>query len=358
MTEAYINKIATAVPPHDVHQAFMQFGRSLLEGDERKSILFGRMAERAEIDHRYSYLSPEPLPDGAEGIYATDFYTRKTFPSTAARMRLFEAQAPALAEKAVTRLNLGEESRRITHFLITCCTGFSAPGLDLEIISRCGLPGSVERTMIGFMGCYAAINALKLARHIVRSEPAARVLVLNLELCSLHLKETANLDEILSFLIFGDGCAASIVSADPVGIALDSFRAALIPDTGKLITWNIGDAGFDMVLSGQVPGALLEALRARSDEILAGAPVSSIDLWAVHPGGRSVLDAVERAFDLKPAALSPSRNILRRFGNMSSATVMFVLESMLRSSGRRLKGCAMSFGPGVIAETMLFHGAG
>ena len=216
----------------------------------------------------------------------------------------------------------------------------------------------MERSIIGFMGCYAAINTLKLARHIVRSEPQARVLVLNLELCSLHLKETANLDQILSFLIFGDGCAASIVSAEPVGLALDSFRAVLVPDTRDLITWNIGDFGFDMVLSGQVPAAIQEALRSRGPEILEGAPVSSIDLWAVHPGGRSVLDAVERAFDLKPAALSPSRNILRRFGNMSSASVMFVLETMLKHSGRRLNGCAMSFGPGVIAETMLFHGAG
>jgi predicted naringenin-chalcone synthase len=357
LTEAYINRIATAVPPYDVHRAFLQFGRSLLEGDNRRTILFDRMAERAEIDHRFSYLSPAIAPeDGAVSAYS--FYVRNNFPGTAARMRLFESQAPALAEAAIGGLNLGDERGRISHLLITCCTGFSAPGLDLEIIERCGLPGSVERTFIGFMGCYAAINALKLARHIVRSEPAARVLVLNLELCSLHLKETANLDEILSFLIFGDGCAASLVSAEPTGLAIDSFRAALIPDSRDLITWNIGDFGFDMVLSGQVPATIQEALRSRAKEILEGAPVSSIDLWAVHPGGRSVLDAVERAFDLKPAALSPSRNILRRFGNMSSATVMFVLESMLRSSGRRLSGCAMSFGPGVIAETMLFHGAG
>ena len=209
--------------------------------------------------------------------------------------------------------------------------------------------------MIGFMGCYAAINALKLARHIVRSEPKAKVLVLNLELCSLHLQETTSLDEILSFLIFGDGCAAALVTADPIGFAIDSFCALLVPDTPDLITWGIGDSGFNMVLSGQVPGTILDAVRERSGQILDGAPISAIDLWAVHPGGRSVLDAVERALDLKPPALGASRDILRQFGNMSSATVMFVLESMLRSPREGALGCAMSFGPGLIAETMLFH---
>ena len=357
LVEAYINKIATAVPPHDVHEAFLRFGRLLLQGDNRRSALFHRMAERAEIEHRYSYLSPQPKPDEGE-VSAAAFYAARRFPSTAARMRLFERQAPLLAEKTVKRLRLEGDCSRISHLLITCCTGFSAPGLDFEIIARCGLSGSVERTIIGFMGCYAAINALKLARHIVRSEPAARVLVLNLELCSLHLKETTNLDEILSFLIFGDGCAASIVSTDPVGLALDRFCAALIPDTQELITWNIGDGGFDMVLSGRVPTRLQETLRSRTDEILDGAPASSIDLWAVHPGGRSILDAVQHALSLGPEALAHSRSILRRFGNMSSATVMFVLERMLRATGSQRRGCAMAFGPGVIAETMLFHAVG
>ena len=155
--------------------------------------------------------------------------------------------------------------------------------------------------MIGFMGCYAAINALKLARHIVRSEPAARVLIINIELCTLHLKETTDLEQVLSFLLFGDGCAACLVSADPVGTALDSFRAVLVPDTRELITWNIRDFGFDMVLSGRCAGRdPRRRCNGHMGEILDGAPAASIDLWAVHPGGRTVLDAVERAFDLAP----------------------------------------------------------
>lgn len=351
-TTAYINRIATAVPTHDVHNGFLDFAHSLFDNDRRAGRLFKRMAALSGIDHRYSYLSPQG--DAGEGVA---FYRRGDFPDTSTRMKRFEQWSPLLAQQAVERLELGDDRENITHLLITCCTGFSAPGLDLEIVERCGLPSSVERTMVGFMGCYAAINALKLARHIVRSEPNARVLVVNLELCTLHFKETAELDQILSFLLFADGCAACVVSADPVGIALDSFRAVIVPGTGELITWHIRDFGFDMVLSGQVPGTIYDALRDSSDEILAGAPPAAIDLWAIHPGGRTVLDAVQRAFQLAPAALENSREVLRRYGNMSSATVMFVLERLLNSAARG-SGCAMAFGPGLTAETMLFRAAG
>jgi len=356
LTTAYINRVATAVPPFDVHDAFRRFAQSLFRGDRRNGLLFQRMAEKSGIEHRYSYLPPSNRPE-SEAVDGERFYLRGDFPDTAARMRRFERCAPELAQTAVERLELGSDRERITHLLITCCTGFSAPGLDHEVVERCKLPTSVERTMIGFMGCYAAINALKLARHIVRSEPSARVLILNIELCTLHLKETTDLEQVLSFLLFGDGCAACLVSADPVGTALDSFRAVLVPGTRELITWNIRDFGFDMVLSGQVPATIHDALQTHMDEILAGAPVEAIDLWAVHPGGRTVLDAVERAFGLGPQALAASRDVLRRYGNMSSATVMFVIEKMLRSGARGRSGCAMSFGPGLTAETMLFRTA-
>ena len=356
MQHAYINRVATAVPPYDVHDPFRRFAQSLFCGDRRNALLFQRMADKSGIEHRYSCIAPSNLPEG-DAIDAERFYARGHFPDTAARMRRFEQHAPGLAQAAVDRLQLGAERERITHLLITCCTGFSAPGLDLEVVERCNLPSTVERTMIGFMGCYAAINALKLARHIVRSESAARVLIVNLELCTLHLRETTDIEQILSFLLFGDGCAACLVSADPVGMALDSFRAVLVPGTRELITWNIRDFGFDMILSGKVPATIHDALHDHRGEILAGAPVDSIDLWAVHPGGRTVLDAVERAFDLAPPALSASREILRRYGNMSSATVMFVIERLLRSGARGRTGCAMSFGPGLTAETMLFRTA-
>jgi predicted naringenin-chalcone synthase len=354
---AYINRVATAVPPYDVHDAFRRFAQStLLLGDQRNALLFERMAVKSGIEHRYSCLAPSNLPED-DHVDAVGFYSRGEFPDTTARMHKFELHAPELAQTAVDRLQLGADRDRITHLLVTCCTGFSAPGVDIEIIERCGLPSTVERTMIGFMGCYAAINALKLAHHIVRSEASARVLIVNLELCTLHLKDTTDLEQMLSFLLFGDGCAASIVSAEPVGTGLDSFHAVLVPDTRELITWNIRETGFDMVLSGRVPAAIQDGLQEHGNDILAGAPAASIDLWAVHPGGRTVLDAVERAFELPPAALASSREVLRRYGNMSSATIMFVIERLLRSGARGRTGCAMSFGPGLIAETMLFRTA-
>ena len=349
MTTAYLNRIATAVPRHDVHGMFAQHALNALEREPRKARLFARMAERAGIEHRYSFLAPENLSAGG-------FYTPGDFPDTAARMRAFERHAPALACQAVDRLLGDNERRRISHVLTACCTGFSAPGVDNDVIAQCGLLPGVERTMIGFMGCYAAINALRLARHIVRSEPDARVLVLCIELCTLHFQETTDLEQMLSFLIFADGCAAALVTADEEGLALDGFRTVLIPDTRDLIRWNIRGFGFDMVLSGRVPSAIEAGLHAQAGDIVGGAAASDIDIWAVHPGGRTVLDAVERALDLDGEALAASREVLRGYGNMSSATVMFVLDELMRKGVRDGRGCAMSFGPGLSAEIMAFRG--
>jgi alpha-pyrone synthase len=352
MPEAFINRIATATPPHDVHDPFLRFGQHMLRDDRRKLALFNRMAERSGIAHRYSFVQPDP---GGAVADVEGFYRAGAFPDTATRMKKFEACAPGLAVETAEKLLAGEDRSRITHVLVTSCTGLSAPGIDLELIERCGLPSTVERTMVGFMGCYAAINALKLARHIVRSQPEARVLAVNLELCTLHLHETDDLEEILSFLLFADGCAAALVSADPVGVEIKSFRAALVPDTRELIRWNIRQQGFDMVLSGAVPGAIRTALTNARDDILGGA--NDIELWAVHPGGRTVLDAVEQAFGLPASALGASRSVLNDYGNMSSGTVMFVLDRIMRQAGNNAgkNGCAMSFGPGLSAETMMFR---
>jgi predicted naringenin-chalcone synthase len=356
MTTAYINRIATSVPPHDVHRAFIDFAETLLpEGTERS--LFRRMVRMSAIEHRYSFLQPMSTADGVWND-AAGLYVPGDFPPTSRRMEAFERFAPQLARCALNKLAIGEEERRaITHVIVTSCTGLYAPGLDFDVVDHLGLNRSVERTMIGFMGCYAAINALKSAHHIVRSEPASKVLILNLELCTLHFQETAKLEQILSFLLFADGCAASIVSAEPQGLAIDSFLALQIPDTSHLITWRIRELGFDMQLSGQVPAEIRRALAESGDVVTRGSDRHSIALWAVHPGGRTVLDAVEKGLDLPAEALVHSRGILARYGNMSSATVMFVLEEVMRRAQRDERGCAMSFGPGVTAETMLFHAA-
>ncbi len=351
MTMAYLNRIATAVPEHDVHDVFSIFAENML-ADPRLRAVFRRMVSRADIAHRYSFLDPLQDPAEASPYDARKFYRLGNFPNTTRRMELFEQSAPVLMKKAVDRLALSEQERSgITHVLVTCCTGHYAPGLDFEIVDHLGLSPGVERTMVGFMGCYAAINALKLARHIVRSDPKAGVLMVNLELCTLHLQETQELEQVLSFLVFADGAAASLISAREQGFALDSFRAVTVPGTRGLITWKIRGLGFDMLLSGRVPAELGRALH--EGELMGER--DGVDLWAVHPGGRSILDAVERGLELPADALTESREVLSRFGNMSSATIMFVLQRIMQQARPGQRGCAMSFGPGLTAETMRFH---
>jgi predicted naringenin-chalcone synthase len=351
MTTAFINRIGTAVPPHDVHQAFCDFiPGSLPEGRSRN--LFVRMAARAGISRRYSVLHKDGLVE--EDAPAAGFYRRRAYPSTKARMQAYEQHAPNLAEAAARQLDLAGETEGITHLVVASCTGFVAPGIDQLLAQRLGLRPDLQRTMIGFMGCSAAVPALRLAQATVLADPSARVLVVNIELCTLHLQETEDVQAALSFLLFGDGCTAALVTADPTGIALGDFRSALIPDTADHITWHVGDQGFVMHLSGQVPIKIMKALREDSSFLLRNEGTQAIDLWAVHGGGRTVLDAVENGLSLPAAALAPSRHVLATHGNMSSATVMFVLADMMKTAAQGARGLAMAFGPGMAAETFRF----
>ena len=354
MTTAHINRIATAVPAYDIHRPFIDLAESMITSDSVRSI-FRRMVRLSAIEHRYSFVQPVADSKG-EWRDADGLYEQGKFPGTARRMQAFERFAPRLARCALDKLNLSDGERRsISHVIVTCCTGLYAPGLDFDIVAHLGLDTSVERTMIGFMGCYAAINALKSAHHIVRSVENARVLILSLELCTLHMQETDNLEQLLSFLLFADGCAAYLVSAQAEGLAIDSFTAITIPETGHLITWRVRELGFDMQLSGRVPGEIRRTLGQAGSRITRGRDPQAVDLWAVHPGGRTILDAVEQSLSLAPDALRHSRNILARYGNMSSASVVFVLDQIMRAARPGELGCAISFGPGVTAETMLFH---
>lgn len=349
MRSAYLNKVATAVPAFDVHKQFVDYAPSMLP-DMQERALFERMARRAQIEHRYSVLQPDA---DANRLDTANFYVRNAFPGTGARMDFYQRHAFALAKQALDQIDLAG----VTHLIVTSCTGFYAPGLDFEIVHYYGLAPSIERTVIGFMGCYAAFNAMKLARHIVRSDGSARVAILNLELCTLHLQQNGTLENVLSFLVFADGCSASIVSAEPKGIELESFRTTLLPDSGDQITWQIGASGFDMNLSGRVAGTIAAGLPSQLNSILEGARREDVNLWAVHPGGRTILDAVREGAGLAESQLMASRDILRRFGNMSSATIMFVLEEIM-NPGHGGAGCAMAFGPGLTIESLRFSAQG
>ena len=351
---AYLNAVGSAVPGHDIHKAFIGWARARV--DARSERVFDRMASRSGIAHRWSVLAP--TASGGSPVDDSGFYAAEPHPGTAARMTLYAEHAPALAIHAIEALRQKVAVEGITHLVVASCTGFVAPGIDQIIARRLGLSPSVERLLIGFMGCYAAVVALRSARHIVRSEPNARVVVVTVELSTLHLQPANDIEALLAMLQFGDGAAAALVTGDAHGFALDAPFAASLPDSEALIRWDVTDAGFAMHLSGEVPGRIASALSDAAFRTIVsdGRLPAAVDAWAVHAGGRSILDAVEHALHLKPDALAASRQVLAENGNMSSATLMFVFERLL--AGPPVEhGVALAFGPGLAAEGFGFRSA-
>lgn len=339
-----IEAIASACPPTDVDANYRKWAGERLS-DPREARLFARMAERSGIEHRWSVLREDA------GLEPGCFYTRGAAPTTAERMAVYAREAPKLALAAIGKLpDLG----RITHLVVASCTGFTAPGIDQVIARKLGLPGDVERLMIGFMGCYAGATALRTAGQLAQACEGARVLVVAVELCSLHLQAEASLESTLAMAQFSDGAAAAIVSTEGPGLAIGEGLSATLEESADLITWTIGDTGFVMGLSGEVPSRLGNALSdpALSERILGGAGPEVIEAWAVHPGGKSILDAVERSLALADSALAESREVLRTCGNMSSATILFVLERIM--AREPASGVALAFGPGLAMEGFRF----
>jgi alpha-pyrone synthase len=351
---ACINAIAGVVPGQDVHHIFIDWAEQQIE-DPRLRKLFLRMAERSGIEHRWSAL---PLAPGGGSPNDPGGFYHGEMPPTSKRMDFYAEAAPELALAAIAKLGEQADLDGITHLVVASCTGFVAPGIDQIIARRLGLD-HVERTLVGFMGCYAAVAALRTAYHIVRSEPEARVLTVTVELCSLHLQETQALEPLLAMLQFSDGAAAALVTSDPTGFEMSHLFSAALEDSAELIQWKVGDTGFEMVLSGEVPGRIGHALQDPGvrAKLYNGWGADEIDSWAVHAGGRSILDAVEKGLELPQGALSASRDILARFGNMSSSTLMFVLGELIARPDVG-KGVALAFGPGLAAEGFHFERAG
>ena len=345
---ARINAIATAVPGRDIEATYRSWAGAQLGARDLR--LFTRMEERSGIEHRWSVLE-----DADARLEPGSFYARDAAPSTAERMGIYADAAPALALEAIGKLG---PLPSITHLVVASCTGFVAPGIDQLIARKLDLDAGVERVMIGFMGCYAGSVALRTARHIVRSEPEAQVLLVTVELCTLHLQRESSIEPLLAMAQFGDGAAATLVSASGEGLELGQGLSVALEKSDGLITWQIGDTGFAMVLSGEVPARISAALSDPNlvETITDGRPTEEVDAWAVHAGGRSILDAVERALELAPEKLAPSREVLRANGNVSSATLLFVLEKLMRQ--RPANGVALAFGPGLAVEGFRFGWSG
>ncbi|MHA7142536.1 MULTISPECIES: type III polyketide synthase [unclassified Arthrobacter] len=337
--------------------------------------LVGAAFDSSGINTRYTAVKEMTLDAPSENPVFFDSAERRILsPSTKVRNEVYAEEGTKLfveaADKALTAAE-GIEPADVTHVITVSCTGFFNPGPDYKVVRALGLSPAVQRYHLGFMGCYAAFPALRAAKSFCEAEPDAVVLVVAAELCSLHVRSSNNPDTIVGSSLFADGAAAAVISAREYeatapALSLDFFETVLTPVGEESMAWNIGDEGFEMVLGTYVPHIIdehivgaLEPLLAR-DETLADKQYKDIEHWAIHPGGRSILDKVEAKLDLKEDQLVPARETLRDYGNMSSATVMFVLKHILEQpfDGADERICSMAFGPGLTVETALFTKVG
>ena len=384
-----IRSIETAVPATTLKQPEVRDIFATQPGVSRLGRrLIHAVFDASAIDTRHTVISElggpgladavDDQPGGAPALFFDSASGAVLAPSTGARNAFYARHAPDLFLAAARRAlaaAYGIEATDVSHVVTVSCTGFYAPGPDFEIVRDLGLRSSTQRYHLGFMGCYGAFPALRAARAFCQADPSAVVLVVCVELCSIHLHSADDADRILSSSVFADGAAAAVVSARPPAagetvLTLDAFETALAPAGETDMAWTIGDTGFDMTLSSYVPKIISAHLRDALAPLLAvEATVAErpavIEHWAVHPGGRSILDRVQRSLELSDAQLEPSREVLREFGNMSSATVLFVLRRILhggsaqgadtskRSPSSPERVCAMAFGPGLTVESAL-----
>ena len=364
---AYIHHIATDTPPYLYSNEFACSRMKNWVSEPRAKRMVEIIYERTGIDTRYS-VSDDFLRDDGE-LFRTLPDGSINSPTTGQRNELYGKAARELAVK-LARKTLAEcpqfAKEQITHLVFASCTGFTNPGPDYHIIRELGLNENVERYTVGFMGCYAAFPALRMAAQFCEANPEAVVLVMCLELCTLHLQVSDKTESIVANALFADGAAAAILSArkptdDRPYYRVQGFHSALVPSSEADMAWEIGDHGFNMVLSAYVPGLIGSNIREMLSGVLAkrDLKLSDIDEWAVHPGGRAILEQVEQHLQLPPEALEISRGVLRDYGNMSSPTVMFVLKGMLEEAETdRATTCAIAFGPGLTVETAVLERCG
>lgn len=370
MITPFIQSIGTAVPPNeisqDLHYTILESANGMSRGEK---LQLRKIYSRSGIESRHSVLSEFGKSDNEKNIL---FHPSNLFPalSISKRMDLFQLYAAALCEKAVLDCfkNLTDiKPTQITHVVTFSCTGMSAPGLDIQLVERLGLNRNVERTCINFMGCYAGINALKVANHIVKSEPEAIVLVAGVELCTLHYQKNEKQDQVVANAIFADGASACIVSArrsrsktSSRQLAIQNFYAEFEPSGKDEMVWTIGDFGFDLKLSAYVPKLILQNIHSMMEKLFEKAGIShdDIDYYAMHPGGMKILEACEEALGISKEENKKSYDVLRKYGNMSSVTIFFVLKEYLKTitkkdENKKILCCA--FGPGLTMESMILE---
>ncbi len=315
-------------------------------GNKRRALVHGRNVIQDLLEGTRHSGSPY-LPDGDQDFPG---------PPTGTRNAMYAEHAPPLAvESAKEALqSAGIPASAVTHIVTVSCTGFVAPGIDIALIQSLGLRPTVLRTHVGFMGCHGALNGLRVANAFAIADPSAVILLVAVELCSLHFHFGDQPENVVANALFADGAAAVVGTAGDGPWRILSTGSCLIPNTADAMTWTIGDRGFEMTLAKQVPKRIAESLGAWMNEWLGqnGLTVAEVGCWAVHPGGPKIIDAVETALALPPGATAVSRQIFADYGNMSSPTVLFILNEMMKSN--RPRPCVMlGFGPGLVAEAAL-----
>lgn len=359
---SYITAIGVANPEHCFPQetiaGFMVKAMQLDSDGERKL----RALYRATgIETRNSVLADY----GKSSDF--DFYrnnTSRAYPSTVQRMELYRKLAPDLSVAAVqdclhTIHNFGKSE--ITHLIVVSCTGLYAPGLDIDLVKRLGLKTSVQRTCINFMGCYAAFNAIKLADTIAQGNADTKVLIVCTELCSIHFQHENSEDNLLANSLFADGSAALLIESTPrrgTNLRPLRFYADLALHGEEAMAWKIGGFGFEMRLSSYVPDVIGTGIKSLSQSLLGALEkkISEVDFFAIHPGGKKILEVIERELSISKKQNHHAYEVLRKHGNMSSPTVLFVLHELLgqlrlTDNGKTI--LSFAFGPGLTLESML-----
>ena len=358
-TGVYLHGVETSVPEHFYTQEFArQFMRKLYDDDSRAQKLIDRIYPASAIEKRHTVIN-DYGKDPAEYTFYPQSADLKPEPTTKTRNDLYISEAQRLALNAARSLfrRFPEAQSRITHLITVSCTGFSAPGFDFYLVKELPLDPGVHRFHLGFMGCYAAFPAMKLADSICRADPDARVLIVNAELCSVHMQQKEDVDIIVANGLFADGVSAALVSADSRDssgprLAFRSFATRTAPESEEDMAWSIGQTGFDMKLSMYVPRIIERNIAPLIDEAMAssGLTRAEVDIWAIHPGGRAILEKTATTLGVDAAEFHHSYEVLREYGNMSSTTIMFVLRRILADESRSGNVFATAFGPGLTME--------
>jgi len=353
-----IVSIGLANPGKPIEQStianFMQRAHQLDDLEARKLSFLYR---KSGISTRYSVLSDFEKPDSKDFTFFPNAKDFEPFPGTKARMEVFRQTAPQLCEDAVTNCLSKTEVKpsEITHLILVSCTGMVAPGVELELMKRLDMDDSVERYCIHFMGCYAAFTGLKLADKIVKAEPEAKVMLVTVELCTLHFQKEYVEDNILANSLFGDGAAAALVMRSDSGLKIKSYLSQVIREGEEDMAWGIGDFGFEMRLSKYIPTLLDQGISQLKEKFEEKFKLSTVENFAIHPGGKQILQKVQEAFGLPESVNAHAMDVLKQFGNMSSATILFVLERMMHDDKIQGEILSMGFGPGLTLETLLLQ---